>query len=113
MKTLCLTLGDPCGLGPELVVRHFAKEAFRDDERIVIIGPERALIRELERYEVAPFYEKIKQLEELSGKGAGLYLFEPPELSRLGFPAGKPVVEGGLAAGASLDDAVSLLTMRG
>jgi len=104
-----LTLGDPCGLGPELVVRHFAEEVTFDDERILIIGPEIALLRELERYEVTPFYEKIKQLDDLSDKEAGLYLFEPPELSRLGFPAGKPVVEGGLAAGASLDDAVTLL----
>lgn len=109
MKTLCLTLGDPCGLGPELVVRHFAKEACCGDERVLIIGPEIALRRELDRYEIEPFYEKLKQPEAVSDKSAGIYLYEPPELSRLGFPAGKAVVEGGLAAGASLDDAVTLL----
>ncbi|QJB58204.1 4-hydroxythreonine-4-phosphate dehydrogenase PdxA [Pseudodesulfovibrio sp. zrk46] len=109
LKTLCMTLGDPCGLGPELVVRHFADETPRANERLIIIGPEVALKRELNRYGVPQFHEKLDSLDELQGKGAGIYLFEPPELSRLGFPPGKAVVEGGLAAGASLDDAVSLL----
>lgn len=106
MKTLSVTLGDPCGLGPELVVRHFAKAGHGSDERILLIGPELALLRELERYKLTPFHSKLASLDEIAGKEAGIYLFEPPQLKRLGFPPGKPVVEGGLAAGASLDAAI-------
>lgn len=109
MRTLCITLGDPCGLGPELVVRHFADADIWPDERILIIGPELALRRELERYDVSVFYEKLRTPDELNSKDAGVYLYEPSQLSRLGFPPGKPVAEGGLAAGASLDVAVELM----
>lgn len=109
MRTLCITLGDPCGLGPELVVRHFREQPLRDDEVILLIGPELPLKRELERYNVAPFHARIQEVNDLKGAEAGVYLYEPPELSRLGFPVGEAVVEGGLAAGVSLDLAVRCL----
>ena len=109
MKTLCITLGDPCGLGPELVVRHFSEVGQPRDERILVIGPELALRRELERSGRAGFFNVINSPAALAGAEAGVYLYEPPELSRLGYPAGRMVVEGGLAAGASLDEAVMVL----
>ncbi len=109
MRTLCVTLGDPCGIGPELVVRHFTEAGVPDDERILLIGPELALERELEFFHKPSFFRVIKSPAELSDLGPGVYLFEPPELSRLGFPPGEAVVEGGLAAGASLDAAVNVL----
>lgn len=109
MRTLCITLGDPCGLGPELVVRHFKNEPLDNDEKVLIIGPELALRREVNRYGVDIFYEKLTAAEAVADKAAGVYLYEPPELSRLGFPAGKPTAEGGLAAGTSLEVAVQLL----
>ncbi len=109
MQTLCLTLGDPCGLGPELAVRHFAEESARNEERVIMIGPEIVLQRELERYSVVPFYHRLTKLDELGAMGAGVYLYEPPGLAGLTFPAGKAVVEGGVAAGVSLEEAVTLL----
>lgn len=109
LRNLCITLGDPGGLGPELVVRHFQESELLSDERVLVIGPRLALDRELERLEVAPFYERLSDPSEILDKEAGVYLFQPPEISRLGFPAGQPTVEGGLAAGASLDEAVSVL----
>lgn len=109
MYTLCITLGDPCGLGPELVVRHFGEEGSKQDERILLIGPKLVLNREMERYDVSIAFTILDDPNLISDQGAGIYLYEPPELSRLGFPEGKPVMEGGLAAGASLDVAVELL----
>lgn len=109
MHNLCITLGDPGGLGPELVVRHFRDSALLRDERIVVIGPRISLERELERFDVPAFFDVLDAPADVLEREAGVYLFEPPEVSRLGFPAGEPTVEGGLAAGASLDEAVSLL----
>ncbi len=108
MRTICITLGDPCGIGPELVVRHFGAVT-PVDERILIIGPALAIDRELEFFGKPCFYRIIGSPAKLPDLGAGIYLYEPPELSRLGFPSGKAVVEGGLAAGASLDAAVNVL----
>lgn len=108
MRTLCVTLGDPCGLGPELVVRHFSSVGHDSDERLLFIGPELALKREMERLETGFSYTRIPDPTSIPDE-AGMYLYEPPQLSRLGFPPGKAVVEGGLAAGASLDAAVTSL----
>ena len=109
MRTVCITLGDPCGLGPELVVRHFARESARRDEKVLIIGPESALVREMDRHGVHPFYVRLDKPEDIENQDADVFLYEPPQLSRLGFVAGEATREGGLAAGVSLDVAVSLL----
>jgi 4-hydroxythreonine-4-phosphate dehydrogenase len=109
ISTLCITLGDPCGLGPELVARHFKEASIQLEEKILVIGPESPLLRAMEQYGVESFYEKIQHLDALAAKSSGVYLYEPSGLSRLGFPAGKQVVEGGLAAGKSLDIAIDLL----
>lgn len=108
MKTLCITLGDPCGLGPELVARHFTR-APATGERVLLIGPAAPLDRELERIGAAPFYEAVAAPSAVSGKDAGIYLFEPERLAGLDFPCGKAMPVGGLAAGASLDAAVDAL----
>jgi len=109
LQNLCITLGDPCGLGPELVVRYFQDSPPVTDERILLIGPALALERELDRLGKQSFFELLKNPSEILEKEAGVYLFEPPEISRLGFPSGEPTVEGGLAAGTSLDVAVTVL----
>ena len=108
MKTLCITLGDPCGLGPELVVRHFTG-APPVDERILLIGPVSALERELKRYGSGISFTVIDKPGDILGKGAGLYLYEAPGLSALEYPPGEPCVNGGSAAGVSLDAAVEAL----
>ena len=68
MRTLCVTLGDPCGLGPELVVRHFSKAGHGDSERILIIGPELPLTREMERFDVGFAYEVVKNTADKIGR---------------------------------------------
>lgn len=109
MKNLCITLGDPCGLGPELVCRHFTEHPPLEGERLLLIGPKLALDRELERLGAPAFFSVLKSPEALLEQEAGAYLYEPPQLARLGFPLGKAVVEGGLAAGVSLDAAIETL----
>lgn len=109
MRNLCITLGDPGGLGPELVVRHFMDSKPLVDERILVIGPRLALEREVDRFGAPMFFEPLSGPADILEKEAGVYLYEPPEISRLGFPAGEPTVEGGLAAGASLDEAIDQL----
>jgi 4-hydroxythreonine-4-phosphate dehydrogenase len=109
MLTLCVTMGDPCGLGPELVVRHFAQARKRGDERVLLIGPRGPLDRELDRLGLAGFHEALAAPEDIASQEAGIYLYEPPALLGVDFPAGKPTPQGGLAAGVSLDAAVDLL----
>ncbi|MUM76214.1 4-hydroxythreonine-4-phosphate dehydrogenase PdxA [Pseudodesulfovibrio sp. F-1] len=108
MLTLCVTLGDPCGLGPELVVRHFAHTR-RREERVLLVGPEAVLDRELNRLGLPVFWESLDDPAAIAGKGAGIYAYEPAALRGLDFPPGRATVPGGLAAGTCLETAVVLL----
>lgn len=108
MKTLCITLGDPCGLGPELVARHFTQESL-DVERILLVGPVAPLERAVKQARGRVFFEVLISIADIESKGAGIYLFEPEGVAGLDYPLGKPVTNGGLAAGISLDTAVELL----
>jgi 4-hydroxythreonine-4-phosphate dehydrogenase len=109
MRTLCITLGDPCGLGPELVTRHFL-DSGEPTDRFLLIGPGPALDRELARLGAARFFTPIASPGQITDKGPGVYLYHPSALDEVSFPPGAPCREGGLSAGVSLDAAVEVLT---
>lgn len=111
--TLAVTLGDPCGLGPELVVRALAEapqSAARRGEKLLLIGPLAPLERELAGR--ARFFELLDPLVDVGGqlaaRGPGVYFVEPAGLAGLEYPPGVAAVAGGLAAGRSLVLAVDL-----
>ena len=108
MKTLCITLGDPCGLGPELVARHFA-DSPPVDERILLLGPASALERAARRYNSPVSFTVLDNPADVRDKGCGLYLYEAPGLAEFDFPSGEACVNGGRAAGISLNSAVDVL----
>jgi len=111
--TLAVTLGDPCGLGPELVVRTLADtpQGYQErGERLLIIGPLSPLVRALEGR--PRFFEVLDDSaplsEQLASRGPGAYFTEPRGLAELDYPPGEPSTAGGLAAGRSLELAVRL-----
>ncbi|MGH3088755.1 MAG: 4-hydroxythreonine-4-phosphate dehydrogenase PdxA [Rubrobacteraceae bacterium] len=40
MTLVALTMGDPAGIGPEIVAKTFAEPGFHDENRIIVIGDE-------------------------------------------------------------------------
>jgi 4-hydroxythreonine-4-phosphate dehydrogenase len=108
MRTLCITLGDPCGLGPELVTRHFL-DADAPTDRFLLIGPAPALDRELARTGAVRFFTPLDSPDRITDQGPGVYIYQPPELNGVAFPPGAPCREGGLSAGVSMDAAIEVL----
>jgi 4-hydroxythreonine-4-phosphate dehydrogenase len=108
-KTICITLGDPAGLGPELVCRHFAQA--RPADRIVLVGPPRPLERTAEILEMERFWQPLFNPGALETAGPGVYLHAPGALSRLDVDPGRPRVEGGQAAGLALSAVWALYEM--
>jgi 4-hydroxythreonine-4-phosphate dehydrogenase len=111
--TLAVTLGDPCGLGPELAARTLADTPQRYEQRgekLLVIGPLGPLVRALEGrprfFEVLDASANIA--EQLALCGPGAYFVEPKNLSHLDYPPGEAATAGGLAAGRSLELAVRL-----
>ncbi|MDY7000283.1 MAG: 4-hydroxythreonine-4-phosphate dehydrogenase PdxA [Thermodesulfobacteriota bacterium] len=105
-KTLILTLGDPNGLGPELVCKLFSAST-KISGRIVLIGPEAALSYHQKRLSTPRFWKKITR-PEVPSPPQGISLYCPEELTSEVTP-GQARPEGGLAAGASLEAACEFL----
>jgi len=110
---LAVTMGDPCGLGPELIVRTLADTAQRYEQRgekLVLIGPLAPLVHALEGrprfFEVLDASANIA--EQLAAGKPGAYFVEPKGLAGLDYPPGEAATAGGLAAGRSLELAVRL-----
>lgn len=101
-----ITLGDPNGLGPELLCRIFSTPP-SGPARILIIGPEQSLRLHLK--DQPPFWQSIEDPDQLSGLPPGTYLYSPPDLAGLPIHPGQATLAGGRAAGRSLDIACALL----
>ncbi len=103
MNTIVLTLGDPGGLGPELVARHFTQTP-ETQCRVLVLGPEKSLM-----LLAKSFWTRLDNPAKIVDLGPGIYLHEPKDLAGLDLPAGKATVDGGRAAGVCLELAVKLL----
>lgn len=105
---LLVSLGDPNGIGPELVCRlHQLGILARKDRPVVIIGPEQALTAHCRRMGIKPFWQYVDSLDEV--RPSGIFGYQPPELSDWKPRLGQADQQGGMAAGYSLDAACFLL----
>lgn len=107
-----LTLGDPNGLGPELACR-FLSSVRNLPARLLIIGPEQALARQARTLGIPRFWEVPPpggvSAPDLGLPARGIFLYAPPGLDGFAPTPGRATVQGGLAAGLSLESACSLL----
>ncbi|MFZ5428099.1 MAG: 4-hydroxythreonine-4-phosphate dehydrogenase PdxA [Thermodesulfobacteriota bacterium] len=126
-RTILLTLGDPNGLGPELVCRWLAGRP-AISEPLVLIGPESALLPHAKRLGIGTPWRRL----EISGQPApgagspsgvsaflperpdpGLHLLEPGGLEGFKPEPGRYSASGGMAAGLALDLACDILLSGG
>lgn len=106
---LLLTLGDANGIGPELICRlHQLGGLARTERALVLIGPESALNVHCQRLGLEPFWQTVDSLDQLSGL-SGLFCLQPSALAGWSPNLGRAEVQGGLAAGYSLETACYLL----
>ncbi|MBS3780830.1 MAG: 4-hydroxythreonine-4-phosphate dehydrogenase PdxA, partial [Desulfovermiculus sp.] len=113
INCLLLTLGDANGIGPELVCRlHQLGGLARKERALVLIGPESALKVHCQRQGLEPFWRTVHSLDQVSGP-SGLFCLQPPALAGWSPNLGRADVQGGLAAGHSLETACHLLLSGG
>jgi len=112
-----VTLGDPNGLGPELLCRILARKS-RPRIRILIIGPEHCLLHHCQVLGLDQFWTVVPQIDPPDGpvppdlpamQAPGIYQYTPSGLSSFLTQPGQATIQGGHAAGASLDAARALL----
>ncbi len=106
---LLVTLGDPNGLGPELLCRFLLDHPETTETApLLVIGPEHALRWHCERMGAKPFWNRLADPEDVLKKGGGTFLHEPSELRDFQTTPGQAVTAGGMAAGLSLELACNL-----
>jgi 4-hydroxythreonine-4-phosphate dehydrogenase len=104
---LLVTLGDPNGLGPELVCRLLGAAA-PPARPLVLLGPREALELHRARLGLPRFWVEADAAGPLA-PGPGIWLRVPPGLERFTPRPGQAHPEGGRAAGLALDAACDLL----
>ncbi len=110
---LLLTLGDPNGLGPELVCRLLGGEQKPPGlPALVLLGPEQVLQMQCSRWGLPAFWSRLQDPYAHGLEPGKIYCFTPQELQAAEYTPGKPSVKGGVAAGVSLELACSLLRQR-
>ncbi len=108
MARLVYSMGDPNGLGPELLfLADTAK--YVSAHSILIVGPEVALEYHARHRRAGKFWYRLRSREQFLEKGPGIYLYQPDGLDTFSLRPGKPEVQGGFAAGTSLTAACGLL----
>lgn len=104
---LLVTLGDPDGLGPELVCRVLGTEGGAGDSPVMLIGPEGPLLLHAKRLGLLPFWRRVASPHEAAGQGVHLHV--PDGLASFVPAPGTARPEGGRAAGLSLSLAARLM----
>jgi len=108
LSVIIYTLGDPAGLGPELLFQMDIS-AILKDHSLLIVGPENILKHHARGFKRPQFWKRIEYPLEILKTAPGVYLIQPPELEGLKYQPGRGDSKGGFAAGSSLKTACNLM----
>lgn len=111
---IAVTMGDPLGIGPEIVVKALGDAKRRAGARFVVLGLEECLRAAADRAKVKPFWTSVDASKPVGAKDASgevLVLDDPrfadaATLARAG--EARPSREGGAASFQWVEDAVAL-----
>jgi 4-hydroxythreonine-4-phosphate dehydrogenase len=108
VPSVVYTLGDPGGLGPELLFLAELSTVLKK-ESILVIGPESILEHYCRLYQRPRFWQRIDNPYLIHTSPGEIYLFQPQELEGLMYEPGRGDSAGGFAAGSSLRTACDIL----
>ena len=103
--TIGITMGDPCGIGPEVVVKALADPSVRSLGRFIIYGLEEMLSYAADRAEVSPFWFR-RHYEDIGPIESGVVVADFDEQTVSDPAAARPTAQGGEASLRFLDAAI-------
>jgi 4-hydroxythreonine-4-phosphate dehydrogenase len=104
-----ITMGDPAGIGPEVVVKALADPEIRSLARYVIFGMNELLAYAADLAEIEPFWWRVQhdsQRTEFS-LTHDVVVLDYDEFSQLGAAVHRPSRQGGQASLTFIDDAIA------
>jgi 4-hydroxythreonine-4-phosphate dehydrogenase len=105
---IAITMGDPAGIGPEIIVKALGERTVFAQSRPVVLGDE-WILSDAARWLKAPLkIKRIQEPEEGVFRQGVLNLIPLTDLSRAGVPLGAPRSQGGAAAYRYIERGVEL-----
>jgi 4-hydroxythreonine-4-phosphate dehydrogenase len=101
-----ITLGDPAGIGPEVIVKALADPALRGRGRFVIFGFHELLAYAADQAEINPYWFRVPH-EDIDGIRSGVVVADFDDLPAPGLSARQATPEGGVASLRFLDAAIA------
>ncbi len=102
---LAITMGDPAGIGPEVLVKALASDAIQDQARVFVIGSEPALQSAMQELECRLDIHRVAKAGAVTDQ-AGVHLLDPFG-SVEGLVRGTPSALGGAASVCFFERAVA------
>ena len=108
---VCVTLGDPSGIGPEVVARSLDDASLRKSARWVLAGSEEAFRRSLSMLSISLEYSTFQKLLPINAPLSDINLLDVGAMAPVP-QLGKPSIAGGEWAGLAIEAGVDIV-LRG
>lgn len=108
LPTIGITMGDPAGIGPEVILKALSDPLIRNQARFIIYGMNELLAYAADLAEIEPFWWRIQHDSPLreSDLKHSLLLLDYDQYSLLGQSLHRPTRQGGEASFAFIEDAI-------
>lgn len=107
--TVAVTMGDPFGIGPEVVARAISRSEIRRAARLVIYGRNDVLAWVAERAGIDPFWYRVAARSERAGETIfnDCVVLDYPEVELESPSAPRPTRSGGVLSKICVEDAIT------
>ena len=105
---LAISMGDPAGIGAEIIVKAFASAELTSEARLVVIGSIHSLERAMEQTGLRISLGKVDRPEDLKAEPSTILVLEPHPLDLVEIELGKVSAQCGEASVRCFETAVDL-----
>lgn len=104
-----ITMGDPAGIGPEVVVKALSDPEIRRLARFIVYGMNELMAYAADLAEIEPFWWRVQHDSPRTGFSLthDIVVLDYDEYSQLGSAIHKPTRQGGQSSLAFIDDAIA------
>lgn len=102
---IAITMGEPGGIGPEVIVKALADPAVRNGARFIVYGLHEMLSNAAGLAEITPYWFRVPH-EEVGEVRSGVVVADFDELPTIGVFSRNPTAEGGAASLRFLEEAI-------
>lgn len=111
-KIIGIILGDPGGIGPEIVCKTLAENDWKGKFKPIVIGSEESFIKGMEISKVKLKYKKVHTFRELKTESNEIYLYHKDDFLVANIIPGKISLEVGKATISMIEAAVNLIKVE-